>query len=104
VKKSSLTILIVICLVVGAGTQTPPQQAQQPKPEDIQKNLVQVEKTQAVPAKLKVGFDSITAKDSITLLTYIASDLMEGRETATRGYKLAAEYSASLLAPWKLKG
>jgi len=102
-KKSSLTILIVFCLVLGAGTQTPPQQSQQPKPEDIQKNLVQVEKTQVVPDKMKAGFESITAKDSITMLTYIASDLMEGRDTATRGYRLAAEYAASLLALWKLK-
>ena len=36
------------------------------------------------------------------MLTYIASDLMEGRETTTRGYRLAAEYAASLLALWKL--
>ena len=102
-KKSSLTILIVFCLVLGAGAQTPSQQSQQPKPEDIQKNLVQVEKTQAVPDKMKAGFESIMAKDSITMLTYVASDLMEGRETTTRGYRLAAEYAASLLALWKLK-
>src|SRR3989304_1452619 len=105
-KKPVLSVFIVFCLVFGLSAQVPSQpaqQAQQPKPEDIQKNLVQVEKTQAVPDKLKAGFDSITAKDSITLLTYIASDLMEGRETGTRGSKLAAEYSPSLLALWKLK-
>jgi hypothetical protein len=102
-KKSGLSVFVVICLVFGLNAQAPPQQSQQQKPEDIQKNLVQVEKTQAVPDKLKAGFDSITAKDSITLLTYIASDLMEGRETTTRGYQLAAEYAASLFALWKLK-
>src|SRR4030042_1087977 len=99
-KKSSLTILIVFCLVFGLSAQTSPPQ---PKPEDIQKNLVQVEKTQAVPDKMKAGFESITAKDSITMLTYVASDLMEGRATTTRGDRLAAEYAASLLALWKLK-
>jgi len=99
-KKSSLTILIVFCLVFGLSAQTSPPQ---PKPEDIQKNLVQVEKTQAVPDKMKAGFESITAKDSITMLTYVASDLMEGRDTATRGYQLAAEYAASLFSLWKLK-
>jgi len=102
-KKSPLTILIVFCLILGLSAQTPPPQKAQPKPEDIQKNLVQVEKTQPVPDKLKAGFESITAKDSIALLTYIASDLMEGRETTTRGYRLAAEYAASLLSLWKLK-
>src|SRR4030042_1113858 len=102
-KRSVLTILILFCLVFGLSAQTPPQQSQQPKPEDIQKNLVQVEKTQPISDKMKAGFESITAKDSITMLTYIASDLLEGRDTATRGYRLAAEYAASLLAPWKLK-
>jgi len=102
-KKSALSILVVFCLVFGLSAQAPPQQSQQQKPEDIQKNLVLVEKTQAVPDRMKAGFESITAKDSITLLTYIASDLMEGRETTTRGYQLAAEYAASLLALWKLK-
>ncbi len=33
----------------------------------------------------------------------ISSDLMEGRETATRGYQLAAEYAESQFALWKLK-
>jgi len=102
-KKPQLTILIVFCLVFGLSAQAPSQQAQQPKPEDIQKNLVQVEKTQPVQDKLKAGFESITAKDSVAMLTYIASDLLEGRDTATRGYQLAAEYAASLMSLWKLK-
>jgi hypothetical protein len=102
-KKPVLSILIVFCLVFALSAQTPPPQKAQPKPEDIQKNLVLVEKTQPVPEKLKAGFDSITAKDSIAMLTYIASDLLEGRETTTRGYRLAAEYAASLMSLWELK-
>jgi Peptidase family M28 len=102
-KRPVLTVLIVFCLVFGLSAQTPPPQSQQPKPDDIQKNLVQVEKTQSVADKLKAGFETITAKDSIAMLTYIASDLMEGRETATRGYRLAAEYAASLMGLWKLQ-
>jgi hypothetical protein len=102
-RKPVLTIFVAFCLVFALGAQTPPPQAQQPKPEDIQKNLVQVEKVQPVADRLKTGFDTITAKDSITMLTYIASDLMEGRETTTRGYRLAAEYAASLMSLWKLK-
>ena len=102
-KKLALSILIVFGLVFFLSAQTLPPQKAQPKPEDIQKNLVLVEKAQPVPDKLKAGFDSITANDSITVLTYIASDLMEGRETTTRGYRLAAEYAASLMGLWKLK-
>ncbi len=102
-KKPVLSILVVFILVFSLGAQAPQPQAQQPKPEDIQKNLVLVEKPQAIPETLKKGFETITSKDSITLLTYLSSDLMEGRETATRGYQLAAEYAASLFSLWKLK-
>jgi len=102
-KKTLPSALLVLFMVFVLSAQAPPPQAQQPKPEDIQKNLVLVEKPLTVPDRLKSGFESITAKDSITMLSYISSDLMEGRETATRGYQLAAEYAASLFSLWKLK-
>jgi len=102
-KKTFLAVLLAFCLVLGLSAQTPPPQKEQAQTEDIQKNLVLVEKPQAVMDKMKVGFESITAKDSITMLTYIASDLMEGRETTTRGYHLAAEYAASMFGLWKIK-
>jgi hypothetical protein len=99
-KKVALSVLLVVFLAFALGAQTPAQQPQPPKPEDIQKKLVLVDKPQTAPDKMKVGFETITAKDSIALLTYLASDLMEGRETATRGYQLASEYAASLFALW----
>lgn len=102
-KKAALFALLIIFLAFILGAQTPPPQAQQPKPEDIQKNLHLVEKPLPVPEKVKIGFESITAKDSLAMLSYLSSDLMEGRETATRGYQLAAEYAASLFSLWKLK-
>ena len=101
-KKYVPSALLVFFLAFALGAQTP-QPPQQPKPEDIQKNLVLVEKPQVVPGKLKLGLESITAKDSVAMLTFVASDLLEGRETATRGYQLAAEYSSSLFSLWKLK-
>jgi hypothetical protein len=101
-KKYVLSGLLIVFLVFVLGAQTPPP-PQQPKPEDIQKNLHLVEKTQPAPEKMKIGFESITAKDSLAMLSYLSSDLMEGRETATRGYQLAAEYAASLFSLWKLK-
>ena len=102
-KKSILAVLLAFCLVFGLSAQTPPPQKEQAQTEDLQKNLVLVEKPQPVMDKLKAGFESITAKDSIAMLTYIASDLLEGRDTATRGYELAAEYAASLMKLWKVK-
>ncbi|MDH7513472.1 MAG: M20/M25/M40 family metallo-hydrolase [Clostridiales bacterium] len=101
-KKTRLLILGMVCLVLMLNAEAG-QQTQQQKPEDVIKNLVLVEKTQPVPEKMKPGFDSITARDSLAMLSYIASDLMEGRETATRGYQLAAEYAASLFSLWRLK-
>jgi len=100
-KKPALAVLLFALLAFSVTAQVPQQP--QPKPEDLAKNLVLVEKTQPVPDVMKAGFESITAKDSITLLTYISSDLMEGRETGTRGYQLAADYAASLFALWRVK-
>jgi hypothetical protein len=98
-KKPFLCVCLSFILVVGIAAQTPPQ----PKPEDILKNLVLIDKTVPVPDTMKAGFDTITARDSLALLTYISSDLMEGRETATRGFQLAAEYAASLFKLWKIQ-
>jgi Peptidase family M28 len=99
-KKSILAVLLLAAIVLTISAQAPPPQA---KPEDVLKNLVQVEKPVPVPEAMKAGFESISAKDSIAMLTYLSSDLMEGRETGTRGYQLAAEYAASLMALWKVK-
>ena len=100
-KKPFIALSLILILALFSGAQQP--QPQQPKPEDVLKNLVTVETPLAVPDALKAGFESITAKDSITMLSFLSSDLMEGRETATRGYQLAAEYAASLLSLWKVK-
>ena len=102
-KKTAISFFLITLLVFFIGAQVTPQSQPQPKPEDVLKNLVLVEKPQSVPDNMKAGFESITAKDSIIILSYIASDLMEGRETATRGYQQAAEYAASLFALWNLK-
>lgn len=95
-----LAVCFLAFLLSAHPVQQPPREH---KPEDIIKNLVLVDKPQPVPEKVKSGFESITARDSVIMLRYIASDLMEGREVATRGYQLAAEYAASLLSLWKLK-
>ena len=99
-KKSALVVLIAILLCLGVSAQAPAPAA---KPDDRAKNLDLVEKTAPVPEAFKAGFDTISAKDSLTMLTFIASDLMEGRETGTRGFQTAAEYAASLLGLAKLK-
>jgi len=101
-KKNVLAVVLVFAAIVALRAQGPPPQ-QAMKLEDVQKALSLVDKPQPAPDKFKAGLEAITAKDSLAMLTYIASDLLEGRETATRGYDLAAEYAASLLKMWGVK-
>jgi len=100
-KKNILISLFIFALIFSLQAQMPPQQ--QLKLEDVQKALSLVDKAQPAPDKYKAGLEAITAKDSIAMLTFIASDWMEGRETATRGYSIAAEYAASLFKLWGIK-
>jgi hypothetical protein len=99
-KKSAFFVLIVAFASLCVSGQVPAPAA---KPDDGAKNLSLVEKTVPVPDIIKTGFDTISAKDSLAMLTFIASDLMEGRETGTRGFQAAAEYAASLFGLAKLK-
>jgi len=100
-RKNILIALFVFGMIFSLQAQAPQQQ--QMKLEDVQKALNLVDKPQPVPEKYKAGFDAITANDSLAMLTYIASDSMEGRETGTHGYAMAAEYAASLLKMWGVK-
>jgi len=101
-KKNVLAVVLVFAALVGLRAQGPPQQPQM-KLEDVEKALSLVDKPQPAPDKFKAGLETITAKDSLAMLAYISSDLLEGRETATRGYALAAEYAASLFKMWGVK-
>lgn len=100
-RKNVLAVVLVFAALISLRAQAPQQP--QMKLEDVQKALSLIDKPQPAPDKYKAGLEAITAKDSLAMLTYIASDLMEGRETATRGYALAAEYAASLLKLWGVK-
>jgi len=105
-RKFALTVFIAVALVLSAAAQTPPATSattgSQAKAEDLTKTLVKVAKPEAPPADIKAGFDTIGAKSSLSMLSFIASDLLEGREAGTRGYQLAAEYAASLFGLWAL--
>ncbi|OGD22617.1 MAG: hypothetical protein A2W03_12520 [Candidatus Aminicenantes bacterium RBG_16_63_16] len=100
-KKHVWIAALIFCLLVVGQAQVPPQEKM--KPEDVQKALSLVEKPQPAPDKYQPGLAAITAKDSLAMLSFIASDLMEGRETATRGFTTAAEYTASLFKLWGIQ-
>jgi hypothetical protein len=95
-KRTVLIALVAVSILLSAAAQTPPAA----KPEDFAKNLVKVAKPETPPADIKAGFEAIGAKASLSMLTFIASDLLEGREAGTRGYQVAAEYAASLFGLW----
>jgi hypothetical protein len=101
-KKNALAVVLVFALLIGLRAQGPPPQ-QPMKLEDVQKALCLVDKPQPAPDKFKAGLEAITPKDTLAMLAYISSDLMEGRETGTRGYAQAAEYAASLFKMWGIK-
>ncbi len=100
-KKCVFAVILVFAVIIGLQARAPQQE--QMKLEDVQKALSLVEKPQAAPDKYKSGLEAITAKDSLAMLSFIASDLTEGRDTASRGYSIAAEYAASLFKLWGVK-
>ena len=64
-KRHAMLALLFFALIFSLRAQAPQQQ--QMKLEDVQKSLNLVDKPQPVPDKYKAGFESITAKDSITV-------------------------------------
>jgi hypothetical protein len=100
-RKHILIALFVFALIFSLQAQMPPQQ--QMKLEDVQKALSLVDKAQPAPDKFKAGLEAITAKETLAMLTFMSSDWMEGRETGTRGYTMAAEYAASIFKLWGIK-
>jgi len=103
-KKRLFPVLMLVLVLLAFSfslAQMPPQQ--QMKPEEVKRALNLVSKTEPVPEKYKVGFESITPKDVLAMLNYIASDWMEGRDTGSRGFAMAADYVVSLFRMWGIK-
>jgi hypothetical protein len=97
-KKLLFAVLILaVSLTIFAA-----QEKKDPAADPL-KNLQLVEKTIAVPARAQAGFDSISARDMMTVMAFLSNDLLEGRETGTRGYDTAAAYAQSLFTLWGLK-
>lgn len=80
-----------------------PAQEKKVMAEDPLKNFQLIGKAAPVNEKVKTGFDAITTNVLESYLAFLSSDLLEGRETGTRGYNLASEYAASQFSAWGLK-
>ncbi|MBU4496187.1 MAG: M20/M25/M40 family metallo-hydrolase [Acidobacteria bacterium] len=98
--KKIVILACVLCLLpltVLVGQQNQEQTA------DPLKNFSLVDETVPVPENVQVGFSSITGKDAVAYLKFISDDLMEGRETASDGYSIAALYAATMFELWGVK-
>ncbi len=100
--KKMKRIILVIHLLWLFTALTPAAEENKPK-DDPQKDLYFVEKTEPVPEKMKLGFDSITAADAESYLRFLSSDLLEGRDTCSPGYNIAAEFAAALFQLWGIQ-
>lgn len=97
-KISMMTCLLCLISLTGLlGWQ------EQEKKADPLKNFSLVEETAPVPENVKVGFSSIKGTDAVAYLRFISDDLMEGRDTASDGYSIAALYAATMFELWGVK-
>lgn len=94
-------MIVFICLFSLSSLVGQQQKAEEK--EDPLKNFSLIDKTEPVREEVKVGFESITGKDAVAYLRFLSDDLLEGRDTASAGYDIAALYAASLFEKWGLK-
>jgi hypothetical protein len=99
--KKTILLLTVACLL--SFPLLSGQQETKDKKADLKDNLSIVTELLPVPDNMKTGFDSINGKDAVIYLSFISSDLLQGRDTASRGYDIAAEYAASMFKLWGIK-
>jgi len=53
-----------------------------------------------VPDRMKAGFESIRSLDSVSYLTFISAEELEGRDTPSKGQAIARRYIQSLYQTW----
>jgi hypothetical protein len=100
--KKTVVLFLIISFLTFTQLIGQEKKADESKKDPLE-NFVMVEKTQPVPENLKTGFDSINGKDAMNHLKFLSSDALEGRETGSNGYQVAAEYVATMFAIWGLK-
>ena len=97
--KKMIILIITLCftmIFIRAGDENE-------KKEVPSTDIFLWESTTPVPGNMKPGFDSISVKDAETYLGFLASDLLEGRDTGSNMYDIAAEFAAALFRLWEIK-
>jgi len=111
INNNQLTLAAVLFMFIWVLFVGPSLMGQEPKgktepnKEDRSnmKNFSIIEKVLPTPEDLKAGFESITGKDAGTYLKFLASDLLEGRDTGSMGYDIAAEFVSTMFALWGIQ-
>lgn len=96
-------IFILMYLFTFNLTWSQEKKGETPKNKEKTLNWAVIKEVKPVPEAFKVGFDSINGQEGLAYLQFLASDSLEGRETATPGYQVAAEFVATLFNSWGLK-
>jgi Peptidase family M28 len=93
VTRSFLTFAVVAaCLAPNGLSQHRSQHA--PRPGKRQ-GKAQARSAPAIPPEIQAALDRVSADSLRGHLSFIASDLLEGRNTPSRGLEIAAEYIAA---------
>jgi hypothetical protein len=95
--KERLVLALSVLMLFATGF---PQQSKEAREEKSGKYLFIKNTIKPVSQSVKPGFESIKGKEAFSYLAFLASDLLEGRETGTRGFDSAAEYVASRFSRW----
>jgi hypothetical protein len=100
-RRARFVFIAILCGSFATALPTGPQE-RTASPAGAG-TLTKVERIDPAPEAQRSGLASITGRDSRTLVTYLASDLLEGREAGSRGYRLASDFAASLFALWGIE-
>lgn len=111
INNNHSTLAAVLFMFIGALFLGSSLMGQEPKgktetnKEDRSnmKNFSIIENVLPIPEDLKAGFESITGQDAGTYLKFLASDLLEGRDTGSMGYDIAAEFVSTMFALWGIQ-
>ncbi|HPW16846.1 MAG TPA: M28 family peptidase [Candidatus Aminicenantes bacterium] len=100
-RRTRPVLIAILCVFSAAALPAGAQERTAPPAGTG--TLTKVERIDPAPEPQRAGLASITGRDSRTLVTCLASDLLEGREAGSRGYRLASDFAASLFALWGIE-
>lgn len=95
-KSSAARSFFMVVLLAGLALQASSQQAKpKPKPQSKPKASSSKQTAPAIEPEVQAALDRISENSLRGNLSFIASDLLEGRATPSRGLNVAAEYIAA---------